>query len=104
MLYFLTNKSFGCKILKLIPQSETTECGLAALAMVAQHHGHRIDLNLMRQRFRSSLKGSRLRDLMGIAEQLMLSSKALRLEPDRLKDISLPAILHWDIDHFVVLK
>jgi len=34
----------------------------------------------------------------------MLGSRALRLEPQRLKDISLPVILHWDMDHFVVLK
>ena len=72
--------------------------------MVAQHHGHKIDLNAMRQRFGSSLKGARLRDLMKTAEQLMLGSRALRLEPQRLKDIALPAILHWDMDHFVVLK
>ena len=72
--------------------------------MVAQHHGHKIDLNTMRQRFGSSLKGASLRDLMKIAEQLNLGSRALRLEPKRLKDIALPAILHWDMDHFVVLK
>ena len=72
--------------------------------MVAQHHGHKIDLNAMRQRFGSSLKGARLRGLMKTAEQLMLGSRALRLEPQRLKDIALPAILHWDMDHFVVLK
>ena len=85
-------------------QSEATECGLASLAMVAQHHGHKIDLNAMRQRFGSSLMGARLRDLMKIAEQLSLGSRALRLEPESLKDIALPAILHWDMDHFVVLK
>jgi len=50
--------------LKIFLQSEAAECGLASLAMVAQHHGHKIDLNAMRQRFGSSLKGSRLRDLM----------------------------------------
>ncbi len=72
--------------------------------MVAQHYGHKIDLNAMRQRFGSSLKGARLRDLMKIAEQISLGSRALQLEPERLKDISLPAILHWDLDHFVVLK
>jgi len=50
------------------------------------------------------LKGVRLSDLMKIADQLAFGSRALRLEPNSLKDISLPAILHWDLDHFVVLK
>ena len=58
----------------------------------------------MRQRFGVSLKGSRLSDIMKIAEQLSLGSRALRLEPNKLKDITLPAILHWDMNHFVVLK
>ncbi len=74
------------------------------MTMIAWHHGHKTDLNTMRQRFGASLKGVRLSDLMAIAEHLAFSSRALRLEPKRLKDISLPAILHWDLDHFVVLK
>ncbi len=90
--------------MKLFLQSEAAECGLASLAMVAWHHGHKIDMSAMRQRFGTSLKGVRLRDLMKTAEQLMLGSRALRLGPQRLRDIVLPAILHWDMDHFVVLK
>ena len=74
------------------------------MAMIAWHHGHKAGLNAMRQRFGTSLKGVRLADLMKIAEQLAFGPRALRLEPQRLKDISLPAILHWDLDHFVVLK
>ncbi len=74
------------------------------MAMIAWHHGHKTDLNAMRQRFGVSLKGVRLSELMKIAEQLAFGSRALRLEPNHLKDMSLPAILHWDLDHFVVLK
>lgn len=90
--------------MKLVLQNEASECGLASMAMIAWHHGHKADLNALRQRFGASLKGVRLSDLMQMAEQLALGSRALRLEPERLKDISLPAILHWDLDHFVVLK
>lgn len=90
--------------MKIFLQSEATECGLASIAMVAEHYGHKIDLVNLRQRFGVSLKGVRLRNLMEIAEQLSLSSRALRLEPERLRDIALPAVLHWDLDHFVVLK
>ncbi len=66
--------------MKLVLQTEATECGLASLAMVARHHGHKTDLNAMRQRFGASLMGARLRDLMKIAEQLSLGSRALWLE------------------------
>lgn len=88
---------------KILLQNEAAECGYASMAMIAQHYGHRIDLSGMRQIFGSASRGSRLRDLIKIAEYLSFGSRALRLEPHRLKDIQLPAILHWDLNHFVVL-
>jgi len=87
-----------------ILQSEAAECGLACVAMVARHHGHKIDLNGLRQRFSVSLKGATLRDLMQIADALGFGARALRLEMERLKDLAAPAILHWNMNHFVVLK
>ena len=44
-----------------ILQSEAAECGLASLTMVARHHGHRVDLAGLRQRFPTSIKGMTLR-------------------------------------------
>lgn len=90
--------------MKPIIQAEATECGLASMAMVAQHHGHKVDLGGMRQRFGLSLKGAGLRDLMNMADELGFGSRAVRLEPELLKDLAHPAILHWDLNHFVVLK
>ena len=90
--------------MKPILQSEATECGLACLAMIASHHGHKVDLNGMRQRFGLSMKGAGLRDLMGFADKLGFGARALRAEPESLKEIALPALLHWDLNHFVVLE
>lgn len=86
-----------------IRQSEATECGLACLAMVANHHGSRVDLSGLRQRFSISLKGATLKDIMRMADELSFGTRALRLDLDRLKDLNPPAILHWDLNHFVVL-
>lgn len=88
----------------IIRQSEATECGLACIAMVANYFGHKVDLAGLRQRTSVSLKGAMLRDLMTIADHLDLSTRAVRLEVDDLEDLQLPAILHWDLNHFVVLK
>ncbi|HEV2818538.1 MAG TPA: peptidase domain-containing ABC transporter [Allosphingosinicella sp.] len=85
-------------------QSEAAECGLAALAMVAVHHGHRINLPGLRQRYPTSIKGVTLEELMGIASDLELAPRALRLELDELDKLRKPAILHWDLNHFVVLE
>lgn len=85
-------------------QSEAAECGLASLTMVARHFGHRVDLAGMRQRFPTSIQGMTLRQIMSAASDLSLSPRAVRLEMDELKDLSTPAILHWDLNHFVVLE
>jgi ATP-binding cassette subfamily B protein RaxB len=90
--------------LSLIRQTEAAECGLACLAMVASYHGHRIDLNTLRRRHPVSLSGVTLRGLIQVANQLNLACRPLRFELDHLRQLRLPAILHWDLNHFVVLK
>jgi ATP-binding cassette subfamily B protein RaxB len=85
-------------------QSEAAECGLACLAMIAGYHGHAEDLFDLRRRFGVSLQGARLTDLTRIAEQLAMAPRALRLELDEIGQLALPCVLHWDLNHFVVLK
>jgi len=90
--------------LPLIRQAEAAECGLACLAMVASYHGHRIDLNTLRRRYPASLNGVTLRALIQVANHLHLLGRPLRYELQNLRQLRLPAILHWDMSHFVVLK
>ncbi|MBS0446817.1 MAG: peptidase domain-containing ABC transporter [Proteobacteria bacterium] len=84
-------------------QGETAECGLACLAMVAGHHGHRTTLAALRERHAISAKGATLATLMRTASALHLTPRPLRAEPDALRDIALPCVLHWDFNHYVVL-
>ncbi len=97
-------KFLNANKLPVILQTEAAECGLASLAMIANYHGHKIDLNSLRQHHPISLKGVGLQGLMKLADQLHFATRALRLELDELKNIQCPAILHWDLNHFVVLK
>lgn len=90
--------------LPVVLASEGAECGLACLTMVGNYHGHAIDLNGLRQRFPLSMSGTNLRGLMQMATKLSLAPRALRVGLDALSKISLPAVLHWDFNHFVVLK
>ncbi|WP_018690679.1 peptidase domain-containing ABC transporter [Algicola sagamiensis] len=86
-----------------ILQSEAAECGLASIAMIAAHHGYKTDLNLLRQQYPQTLKGSNLQQLIGIADSLGMASRALKLDMELLPQLKLPCILHWDMNHFVVL-
>jgi ATP-binding cassette, subfamily B, bacterial CvaB/MchF/RaxB len=93
---------FGTK-LRPILQTEAAECGVACLAMVATHFGLRTDLAALRARFSVSMKGATLAQLMGYAAALELSARPLRLELEELPQLAVPCVLHWDMNHFVVL-
>lgn len=94
---------FGGK-LPLILQTEATECGLACLCMVAEFYGYRSDLAALRRQFSISLKGTTLLHLIEVANKLELITRPLKLEMGGLVLLKLPCILHWDFNHFVVLK
>jgi ATP-binding cassette subfamily B protein RaxB len=89
--------------MRVILQTESSECGLASLAMIANHHGHRIDLVDLRRQFSVSLKGATLEHLMRHAAALQLAARPLRLELEELDQLQMPCILHWNLNHFVVL-
>lgn len=84
--------------------TEAAECGIACLCMIANYYGSNIDINFLRQSYSLSLKGITLRSVMKIADSLNFETRAVRLEVDHVKNLKLPAILHWDLMHFVVLK
>jgi ATP-binding cassette subfamily B protein RaxB len=90
--------------LRPILQTEGAECGLACLAMVAGYHGLSTDLPTLRQQHSLSLKGANLVRLIDIAGRMGLNARALRLEMDELVQLKTPCVLHWDMNHFVVLK
>ncbi len=85
----------------LILQSRRTECGLAALTMVANHFGHELDLATMRSRYGDQRPD--LRSMLSIANSLGLVGRPLRLGIAEMQQLVVPAVLHWEFDHFVVV-
>lgn len=94
---------FGRK-LPLLLQNEAAECGLACLGMVSGFYGHRFDMLTLRRRFATTLKGATLEQLMDMAGRLQLASRPLRLDLHELRELRLPCVLHWNLNHFVVLQ
>jgi ATP-binding cassette subfamily B protein RaxB len=90
--------------LPIIQQTEAAECGLASLAMISSYHGRRIDLNTLRRRHPVSLKGATLRALIQVASQMQFVCRPVRFEVGHLRRLHMPTIVHWDMNHFVVLK
>ncbi|HWX26328.1 MAG TPA: peptidase domain-containing ABC transporter [Steroidobacteraceae bacterium] len=90
--------------LPVIQQTEAAECGLACLAMISSYYGRRIDLNTLRRRHPVSLKGATLRALIQVASQMHFVCRPVRFELGHLRRLHMPTIVHWDMNHFVVLK
>ena len=93
---------FGHRV-PLILQSEAPECGIACVAMIASYYGYRTDLSAMRLRLAPSMKGVTLQHISVIAEKMKMSARGVQAPLESLGQLRLPAILHWDMNHFVVL-
>jgi len=97
--------SFGMgRKLPVMLQVEAAECGQACLAMIAAYHGQVHDMHSLRHKLSPSMKGATLKQLMAMAGQLGLATRPLRLELEALAQLRLPCILHWEFNHFVVLR
>ncbi|AIP97984.1 peptidase domain-containing ABC transporter [Salmonella enterica subsp. arizonae str. CFSAN000560] len=87
----------------VIHQTESSECGIACLAMVFGHYGKSIDLFSLRQQFNISSRGATLYSIRTIAVQMGMTVRALSLDLNELNVLRRPCILHWNFNHFVVL-
>lgn len=90
--------------LPVILQTEATECGLACLGMVAGYYGLQTDLSTLRRSFQVSLMGSTMAHLVAYSKAMGLSSRAVKVELTELGQLRLPCVLHWEFNHFVVLR
>jgi CRP-like cAMP-binding protein/predicted double-glycine peptidase len=86
-----------------VRQIDEMDCGAASLAMVCRHFGRAVNLARVRQLVHTSLDGTSLRALCRAATELGLASRSVRASPHNLEQMPLPAIVHWEGNHWVVL-
>lgn len=87
-----------------ILQMEATECGAASLAMILAYYGRYIPLEKMRIETSVSRDGVNAANMMRAAKRLGLDCHGYRKEPNALKKLPMPCIIHWNFNHFVVLE
>ena len=89
--------------MRFVRQIDEMDCGAACLAMIASHFGHRVSLARIRQLVNTGLDGSSLRSLCSAAEELGLAARSVKASLNNVDRMPLPAICHWDGDHWLVL-
>jgi ATP-binding cassette, subfamily B, bacterial len=89
---------------RFVPQIETTECGAASLSMILAYHGHNAPLSEVRQACGITRSGADALSIVRAARAYGLTAQGMRVEMDHLPQLAVPAILHWDFDHFLVLE
>jgi ATP-binding cassette subfamily B protein RaxB len=88
----------------VILQDEMSECGMAAIAMIASYHGHDLTLRQMRQRCTVARDGMSLFQIIKVSETLGFACRPLKVMLDGLRQVRAPSILFWNKMHFVVLE
>lgn len=79
------------------------DCGPTCLRMIAKHYGKNFTLQRLRDTAGINREGVSLLGISEAAEKIGFRTMGSRLTIEQLKDLSLPAILHWNQNHFVVL-
>lgn len=89
--------------LKFIAQRDSMGCGVACLNMICRFYGKKIDMKLLDKLCAPTTEGVSILGISNAAQKIGLTSFIGKVEIEDLIDENLPAILHWNQNHFVVL-
>lgn len=88
----------------VIMQMEALECGAASLAMILAYYKKWIPLEQVREDCGVSRDGSNAKSIMVAARSYGLKAQGYRCGMQDIRNVKLPAIIHWNFNHFVVLN
>ncbi|MBN4005256.1 peptidase domain-containing ABC transporter [Nostoc sp. LPT] len=84
-------------------QQSAADCGAACLVMVGRYWGKRFSVNILRDIANVDRNGASLRGLAAAAESIGFSTRPVKASLDKLALQSLPAIVHWEGKHYIVV-
>jgi len=95
----------GKRIRKIshIMQIDEMDCGAASLGMICRYFGRKVSLARIRQLCHTATDGTSLKAISRAATELGLAARALKVSLRNLSLMPLPAIVHWEGNHWIVL-
>jgi HlyB family type I secretion system ABC transporter len=99
-------KHIWAKLTKRYPffeQQSASDCGVACLVMIGRYWGKRFSINRLRDLANVNRIGVSLRGLATAAESIGFASRPVKATLDKLAQQSLPAIAHWEGNHYIVV-
>ncbi|HEX3642424.1 MAG TPA: cysteine peptidase family C39 domain-containing protein, partial [Ktedonobacteraceae bacterium] len=87
-----------------LAQMSKVECGLTCLAMILTYYGRKTSVSELRTRFTVGRDGSSALGIVKAARSMGMRVRALSLQHTELRRILLPAIVHWEFNHFLVVE
>ncbi len=87
-----------------IRQMETIESGAASLGMLLAHHGRYVTMDELRDACGISRDGADTRDILVAARSYNLTANVMTVEPEELKQHTLPLIINWNFNQYLVVE
>ena len=100
---FFRKRAGQIRKIEHIEQIDEMDCGAASLGMICRHYGRKVSLARIRQLCHTATDGTSLKALCRAASELGLAARPLKVSLRNLPMLPLPAIVHWEGNHWIVL-
>ena len=84
-------------------QADFKDCGPSCLKIISKYYGKLLSIQALRDLSETTREGSSLYTLSDAAEQVGFRTLGVKIDLEKLCEVPLPCILHWNNNHFVVL-